>query len=34
MATHGAPVNCSGVEKPWLKLDKQRRYRIRLINVG
>ncbi|KAN0090500.1 multicopper oxidase [Hyaloscypha variabilis] len=34
MATHGAPVNCSDVEKPWLKLDKQRRYRIRLINVG
>ncbi|KAE9365868.1 multicopper oxidase [Stipitochalara longipes BDJ] len=34
MATHGAPVNCSEIQRPWLRLDKQLRYRIRLINVG
>ncbi|RDW63538.1 hypothetical protein BP6252_11083 [Coleophoma cylindrospora] len=34
MATHGAPVDCSKIEKPWLLLDKQFRYRVRLVNVG
>lgn len=34
MATPGAPVNCSEIEKPWLSLDKKKRYRIRLVNVG
>ncbi|KAL1859074.1 hypothetical protein VTK73DRAFT_7603 [Phialemonium thermophilum] len=34
MATPAAPVNCSEVSRPWLQLDKARRYRLRLINVG
>ncbi|KAH8805453.1 iron transport multicopper oxidase fet3 [Xylogone sp. PMI_703] len=33
-ATHGSPVNCSDIAKPRLSLDKQLRYRVRLINVG
>ena len=34
MATPGAPVNCSEVEKPQMQLNKQRRYRARFVNVG
>ncbi|KAH8648436.1 iron transport multicopper oxidase fet3 [Xylariales sp. PMI_506] len=34
MATHGAPVNCTEIERPWLQLDKSRRYRVRVVNVG
>ncbi len=34
MATAGAPVDCSEVERPWLVLDKNQSYRVRLINVG
>ncbi|CZR52693.1 related to multicopper oxidase [Phialocephala subalpina] len=34
MATHGAPVDCHGIKKPWLQLDKHYRYRVRLVNVG
>ena len=34
MATHGAPVNCSEIEKPWMWLDKRLRYRLRVVNVG
>ncbi|KUJ15800.1 uncharacterized protein LY89DRAFT_783068 [Mollisia scopiformis] len=34
MATHGSPVDCSEVEKPWILLDKVLRYRVRLVNVG
>jgi len=34
MATASAPVNCSEIEKPWLLLNKDLRYRVRLVNVG
>jgi len=34
MATPGAPVNCSEIQKPWLLLDKKHRYRFRVVNIG
>ena len=34
MAIPAEPVNCSEVVNPELVLDKQMRYRIRLLNVG
>ena len=34
MATPAEPVDCSEVANPELVLDKQMRYRIRLLNVG
>ncbi|KAF8849971.1 hypothetical protein BDZ45DRAFT_771129 [Acephala macrosclerotiorum] len=34
MATHGAPVECNEIKKPRLQLNKNHRYRVRLVNVG
>ncbi|KAI5459063.1 iron transport multicopper oxidase fet3 [Mariannaea sp. PMI_226] len=34
MAVPAAPVNCSEVQRPQFWLNKERRYRLRLVNVG
>jgi FtsP/CotA-like multicopper oxidase with cupredoxin domain len=33
-AVPAQPVDCQEVCKPWLQLDKTKRYRVRLLNVG